>query len=201
MALRVWFCSTTRAAEGDLQMNVNPGLLQGAIEQNTEVLNIAPGISRNALLCAICDNESSFGADCNPHPEAAYMSGSIRKYLGIDPSGRPGRWFNAAAWNAWGMHSAMSHGPTQIMGAVLWDLGYKGPPYRLAEDLSMAIHWTVVYINTRGAGAQTVEQVGDAYNSGSYRDKFQPTAYMNALRENYTRWLQIYPEPASSSNA
>jgi len=176
-------------------MRIDPQILKAAIMQQAPgITNISSTINKPALLCAIADNESSFGDDCNPRLEASYIRGSVRKYLGIDPTGRHGKWYEAEPWEAWGILSAMSHGPTQIMGTVLWGLGYKDNPAYLGEDVGVqvAVQYTVAYINARANGAQTVEQVADAYNSGSYKDRFVPQAYVNAFKQNYDRWLEVF---------
>lgn len=167
-------------------------LTAAIVSQASNLLPAFPWVNAPALLSAICDNESSFGADCNPRLEASYLRGSVRKYLGIDSSGAPGRWYSPDSWAAWGINSACSHGPTQIMGAVLWDLGYREHPDNLYRDPVVAIIWTIRYLTARAAGATTVEQMGDAYNSGSFRDRFQPVGYMHSLRINYDRWVPIY---------
>lgn len=174
-------------------MQMDSQTLSAAIVSQAPNLQSAfPWVNAPALLSAICDNESSFGADCNPRLEASYLRGSVRKYLGIDSSGAPGRWYNPDSWDAWGLYSACSHGPTQIMGATLWDLGYHDNPTNLSRDAVVAMIWTIRYIQARAEGAATVEQIADAYNSGSYRDRFQPTAYMQELRLNYDHWVTVY---------
>lgn len=175
-------------------MQVAPQILTSAIvSQAPNLKPIFPWANAPALLSAICDNESSFGRDCNPRLEASYLRGSVRKYLGIDPTGANGRWYSPDSWQSWGIYSACSHGPTQIMGAVLWDLGYRESPDNLFRDSVLAMIWTIRYMGARARGATMVEQVGDAYNSGSFRDRFQPRGYMQTLVTNYNRWVSVYP--------
>lgn len=176
-------------------MNIGTQALTDAIAAQAPTLqSFFPWVNAQALLSAVCSNESDFGKDCNPRLEASYLRGSVRKYLGIDSTGANGRYYSPASWSAWGMYSACSHGPTQIMGATLWDLGYQDDPTALVRDPNLAMIWTIKYIKARAQGATTVEEVADAYNSGSFRDRFQPLSYMQEMQQNYDHWVTMYPQ-------
>lgn len=88
----------------------------------------------------------------------------------------------------WGDYAACSYSNFQILYITAQELGYQGPPLGLDRD-SVAIRFVVEYLNRRAfaRGAKTVEQVADAYNSGSFRDEFQPVAYIQKFVRQYEK--------------
>jgi hypothetical protein len=66
------------------------------------------------------------------------------------------------------------------MYPTAYELGFNASPWTLWDDI-VAVPWIVKYINVRARGAQTVEQIADAYNSGSFRDSFKPAHYIDRV--------------------
>jgi hypothetical protein len=66
------------------------------------------------------------------------------------------------------------------MFPVARELGYHDVPWRLIEDPLVGGYWATEYLLRRGVdrGATTVTDLLDAYNSGTHRDAFVPTAYL-----------------------
>lgn len=143
------------------------------------------------LLAAITGNESSWGIkQYTPNFEPAYYRGG-GYYL------KPGnQWLRdlvaeyeecaAMSWSAW-----------QIMFPTAWELGYRGHPWGLAEAED-ALPWVVQYLGRRVfnewkkaptpelvAPAMTLAQVGDAYNTGTHRDRNRNLKYEHDLEVHY----------------
>ncbi len=141
------------------------------------------------LLLAFCYSESSWGRDRYvPRQEPGYSPG--------------GKYFNAALWRRYGALSAMSFGWAQVMYPVAVELAQRptaafsiGHPWELM-DARVCAGAVVEYLNQRafsGPGpAMTVEDVGDAYNSGTCRDANTVPEYRKRIRTGYdaaVAWL------------
>ena len=136
-----------------------------------------------ALLIAMTANESSWGTDCAPRFEPGYYRGGA--YF-LKPAND---WLRDLV-RRYGQCAAMSWGPWQIMYPVAYELGYKGSahahPWGLYEP-EISLHWVIEYLNRRvfAAGALTVAQVGDAYNTGNCRDANHNLEYETDLEAHY----------------
>lgn len=131
-----------------------------------EGLTLPKGIDGAKLLWAISGCESTFGYDCKPRHEAGYCSGGT---YGADP--------DVLALTAKLGHLAhCSVGPWQLMLA-----NWVGITDTTAFDLDTCASQTVRFINRRILGQQhamTLSEIFDSYNSGNFRDKNVPVAYM-----------------------
>ena len=143
------------------------------------------GIDPKALLIAMTGNESSWGANCAPRFEPGYYRGGAY-YKKPDND-----WLRKLV-TKYEQCAAMSWGPWQIMFPVAYELGYKGSahahPWGLYEP-EISLHWVVEYLNRRVFNgplpARTVRQVGDAYNTGSFRDMNHNDKYETDLELHY----------------
>lgn len=144
------------------------------IQWGSHVLKCPEGIDSLALLGAIAEVESDFGALALPRHEKAYDHG--------------GRYFDRERWLLHGALAACSYGSFQIMYATACELGFdwRRSPLDLQSD-EVGIIWVVEYIRRRclDRGAQTISQIGDAYNSGSFKDGNYPQEYVNKLSLAY----------------
>ncbi len=167
-----------------------------AIEQMHETIHIPDGcdIDSKILLIAMTGNESSWGTDLKPKDEPGYYRGG---YYYKKPDNE---WLRKLV-TKYGMCAAMSWGPWQIMYPVAYELGYKGSahahPWGLYEP-EVSLHWVIEYLNRRTfrrwdaapaprlvAPAMTVPQVGDSYNTGSFRDMNHNESYERDLQQHY----------------
>lgn len=127
------------------------------------------------LLWALSGNESSFGADCTPRHENGYCPEANGRY-----SSAP---IVQVLTARFGHAAHCSYGPWQIM---LINCGKDADP-ALFDRCEYAAMKTVAHINTAilDRGAKTLEQIADAYNSGSFKDGNVPTEYIKRLVANY----------------
>ena len=99
-----------------------------------------------------------------------------------------GKYFDFNLWQLHGSLAACSYGPWQIMFPVAVELGFNCniQPYSLTEPVN-SIHWVIEYIVRRALkkGADNIEKVFDAYNSGSCRDEIIPIHYIERGVEAY----------------
>jgi hypothetical protein len=143
--------------------------------------------NKKALLVAIAKNESSFGKHLGPRLEPAY---DVRGY-----------YFRRSylirnQYSKFGDAVAKSYGPFQIMYPVACELGFdldESPT--LLADFDINTQYAVEYINVRAIKyADSVEDIFDAYNSGSSRDQNIPVNYVNRGMRNYEAACREFPE-------
>ncbi len=93
---------------------------------------------------------------------------------------------------------ATSFGAFQVLGTVAYELGHKGDPNDMCNDVVGAF-WAIQYINRRilfrdshkhlfedGVPLEDqIKSIGDAYNSGSAVDRHEPKRYMRDLWKAY----------------
>lgn len=146
-------------------------IIQGA------ALVLAPEVSfANPLLLlgSLAEVESEFGKYNVPKHEASFDLG--------------GRYANRTLWAMHGSMAACSWSSFQLMFPVAVEMGFNParPPWELSDD-EVAIHFVVAYIQRRilRPGASSVEEFADAYNSGSFKDRFVPTDYVDRFRAAY----------------
>lgn len=124
------------------------------------------------LLWAIAGLESDWGRQrLFVRHEAEFM-----------PSGKYGRAEHLRRlWDEYGILAASSLGTWQVMAVTAWELGFRGHPIELQQDAACAT-WAAKLIAQRivkRQGAQTLERVLDAYNTGTHRDRAIPRAYID----------------------
>ena len=133
-------------------------------------------IDRTRFLLALSGIESSFGRNNVKRFEPAYAPG--------------GRYFKAEhlqkAHEKFGDDASCSWGPWQILYIVCQEYGYEGEPKDL-EDGEVSGPYVIKHLNRFAwYGADTVEKVLDAYNSGNHRDKNVPEAYIEKFWKHYS---------------
>lgn len=127
------------------------------------------------LLWAIAGVESGWGANCGPRLEPAYWTGKYSKDQ-----------IQAELNFIHGKDGASSLGPWQIMAVHAYRSGFK--PAELRTDAERACLATVGFLNREILGrqhARTLEEIGDAYNSGNFKDANKVPEYVAKLRHNY----------------
>lgn len=166
-------------------MKIDPFKLTEACEREGAALALPAGVNGAAVLQALAEVESSYGANAVPKHEPAYDRG--------------GRYFSPTLARGWGSWAACSYGPFQVMFPVFLELGIHVTPVS-ACDLEPGAKAAAGIIAKRikrqipdGADAETVVRtIGDAYNSGNARDKNVPTAYCDKLWAAYRRRAARY---------
>lgn len=160
-------------------MKVDPFVLTEACGRAGKALAL-PGVIGRVLLEAIAEVESSYGANAVPKYEPAYDRG--------------GRYFSPTLAKGWGAWAACSYGPFQVMFPVFLEMGLHVTPIT-ASDPDFGAEAAARLINRRFASQvpadasaeKTVKIIGDAYNSGTSRDKNVPVSYCDKLWAAYQR--------------
>lgn len=154
--------------------------LIGVCKKNGALLDLAnTGIDGVRLLWALAGNESSFGRDCKPRYESAFYTGGA--YGSSDQM--------VPLITKFGHNAACSYGAWQLMLV-------NAPVGTTPEDfanLDNACLLTINHINRRiikAQGAKTVEEIADAYNSGSFRGGVIPRKYISDCLHNYSVPMQ-----------
>lgn len=130
------------------------------------------------LLRAIAAVESSGGANNYPRFERAYapagFTATIQGHT-VKGTGRAWNHIVAKRWAEWGMASACSWGPWQILYHTAADLGYDGSPVDLWTFSEPWVRKRLDKIMRKGAA--TVEEIADAWNSGTHTDSITVPEY------------------------
>lgn len=142
---------------------------------------IGEAVDSEALLWAVYECEKYTKQYRVPRFEHAYAPGGL--YFRNSTMVR-------REYAKWGSYAACSFSNFQIMFIVARELGYDAPPLALDKD-SVALPYVVRYINTRvlKRGAATVEEIADAYNSGTHKDDIKPERYINKFTRKYAQHL------------
>lgn len=147
---------------------------------NLRLNQISLNINSKALLCALAQNESSFGKNNNPRFESVY-------YVG-------GRYYknNADLRNAirtFGKDAACSWSSWQIMYFCAYEFGFNERPSELQND-EIALPYIIKFINNRilKKNPQNLENIFDAYNSGNFKDNIIPKKYI----QDGIKWYNFY---------
>lgn len=137
----------------------------------------AKPVEGQRLLLAIAKVESSLGYWNVPRYEPGYGPG--------------GYYYKKAEhvrdlYNIWGAMAACSWSSWQLMYITAWELGYRATPLDLWHD-DDACAWVVEFINRRilARKPQSLAEVADAYNSGSFGDSNRPQRYIRKLIRAY----------------
>lgn len=155
-------------------------MIKRLIQEHAQTLPVPEGIDAEALLWAVYRCEKYDKHNRVPRYEKAYAP--------------EGAYFNDAVeklYKKWGVFASCSYSNFQILFVVAVELGYEGPPLALDHD-SVALPYVVRYIYRRcvHTGAKTVEEIADAYNSGTHLDDNVPAAYIKRFRQYYDAHLK-----------
>ena len=132
------------------------------------------------FLYALSAIESSYGRFNLPRHEPAFARG--------------GRYFQHELDRQFGDLAACSLGPWQIMFPNAHKImkGHVKPMDFLADDglnLTSAVASALWLDYEIGRGATTLEQIADAWNTGSHRDSIKPAPiYFQKVAEGWNRW-------------
>lgn len=140
-------------------------------EHGAHLLLGLTGLDPVALLKAISQVESSYGQNSNSHHEKGYCYG--------------GAYYNSALTKLYGCEAHCSYGPWQVMYPTALELMQGIVPYDLqSPETSLVV--ATMYINRAiSRGADSLEKIADAYNSGSFKDSNVPAAYIAKVQEAY----------------
>ena len=85
----------------------------------------------------------------------------------------------------YGLSAGCSFSSFQILYHTAADIGYTGAPWMLWND-DMAIRWVVALLSRIiASGADTIEKIADAWNSGNHKDDIVPVEYIEEFRKTY----------------
>lgn len=93
----------------------------------------------------------------------------------------------AERWSRYGVRTAASYGPWQMLYHTAADLGYDDEPEGLYSESTARVWADRLLSRIFAQGAETVEQVADAWNSGSFRDGIVPHEYIARVAAEYHR--------------
>lgn len=131
-------------------------------------LQFSFGLDKVAILLGLCGVESSFGKLNRPKHEEAYAPGG-RYFKNLPMQG---------LYKQYGALASCSWGPWQIMAIKAHELGYEGHPSEL-HDGRISGPYVVMNLNKIVRdGAESMEHVLDAYNTGSFRVGEPPKEYI-----------------------
>lgn len=157
-------------------------MIKKRIEEHAPELQVPEGLDAESILWAIYRMEKYDKHNRVPRFEPAYAPGGIY-YESSDAV--------KALHSTWGNWAACSYSNFQIMFVTAVELSYTGPPLALDKD-KVALPFVVKYVNERifERGAKTIEEVADAYNSGTHRDTNKPIRYINKFVRKYKKALR-----------
>lgn len=167
-----------------------------AIEAHAPGLNCPAGLDARAVLAAITYPETNWGRRYKAalFEQAYYRGGKFYK----DHVKTLVQEYESLAACSWG--------PWQILFVAARETGYQGDPWGLVDPAtSCAAVVTLLNkrcFNTWAAApdpalvepAATIAQVGDMWNSGSWRDRFVPGEYVATITEGYAESLAFYAD-------
>jgi hypothetical protein len=142
----------------------------------------------NAVMRAIAAVETNSGANSYPRFERSFAPvGDMFTVQGRLIQGT-GMNFTAVArgrWDKWGMASACSYGPWQILYHTAADRGFLGAPWELWEPSTSWEYATKEVRRQFVKGATTIQKLADAWNSGSFQDSNVPGDYITAVTKAF----------------
>lgn len=127
------------------------------------------------FLWALSGNESSFGRNLTPRFEPAYFKGG--SYYQNSPEVQ-------ALVEKYGHAAACSYGPWQLL--LVNAIGCT--PDQLQSDIGACARATIDFINREIVGrqqARTMDAIADAWNTGNWKDRNVPWAYIHELTDYY----------------
>lgn len=144
------------------------------------VRNCPPTLDATGVLHALGFVESSHGKYSVPRFEPAYS--------------RKGRYASRANDQRWGDAAACSYGPWQIMFInAQGQVPAITPAEMQTSPVSCAVATALFLDNVvlGRQGAQAIEQVLDAWNTGKFTDSILPAGdYVSRGAEDYRKWMQ-----------
>lgn len=138
------------------------------------------------VLGAIARVESNSGVNNYPRFERSFapkgMSWTIQGHV-ITGTGTNFTLVAQPRWAKWGLASACSFGPWQILYHTAADRGFTGAPWELWDQ---SRPWVEKELRRQFAkGADTIRKIADAWNSGSFTDANVPGDYVAAVTKAF----------------
>jgi hypothetical protein len=142
------------------------------------------------VLIAIAEVESQGGRNNYPRFERSYapkgQQFTIQGHI-IEGTGTNFTVVAESRWTRFGLASACSFGPHQMLYHTAADRGYQAEPWRLWNP-DLEKEWVTVELKRQFVkGANTISKIGDAWNSGSYLDANIPGDYITKLVSVYVK--------------
>ena len=144
-----------------MSLEARQATLKQIIEYHGPIIDLwlPSNISGTQLLGAIAENESTFGLHRFSKHEVSWDQG--------------GKYFQKNLWDKWGSDASCSRSSFQVMYPVCvmeYGLSSDVAP-QLLDDDHVAVMYVCKYIKRKfDGGANTLNLIFDAYNSGSHRD-------------------------------
>jgi len=152
------------------------------IKENAQKLYVPEGLCAEAILWAVYRCEKYAKHSHVPRFEKAYTPGGY--YYERSEMVRQ-------EYERWGSWAACSYSNFQILYITARELGYDGPPLALDKD-SVALPFVVKLLRRIiSRGAVTPEEIADAYNSGTHKDKHVPEKYIKKFVRFYEEYACI----------
>jgi hypothetical protein len=135
-------------------------------------------VNKEIMLGAFSLCESSGGYDKSPRFEPAYAPGG--KYYKASELQRK-------LYEMYGKDASSSWSSFQIMFLIYHELGFTKTTPEKADDDNYSMPVAIKFFNKRifRLNPKFLSQVGDAYNSGNFKDANVPTNYIKKLLDNY----------------
>ncbi len=154
-------------------------MIASLIKKHAKDLHVSPGLDPEAILWAVYRCEKYDKHNHVPRYEKAYAPGGY--YYEKSQMVRD-------EYEKWGNWAACSYSNFQILYITARELGYDGPPLALDKD-SVALPFVVKLLNRIiSRGASTPEEIADAYNSGTHKDKIVPEKYIRKFKKFYEEY-------------
>ena len=177
-------------------MITNPAIL-AAIEANAGALKCPASLDARAVLAAITWPETTWGERFKAGLfEPAYYRGGKFYHRHVITLVHTYESLAACSYSAW-----------QILFVAAYETGFRGDPWDLI-DPAVGCPAVVALLNKRCFNvwenapdpklippASSIVQVGDLWNSGSWRDRFVPGDYVKSIEEGYAEALAFYDAP------
>lgn len=157
------------------------------IRERAGELKCPAGVDALQLLWALAGNESDFGRDCGPRHEDSYCPNTKGRYATAI----------GELTKQWGCLAHMSYGPWQVMFCNTEGVS----PFDLAMDAETGLIAAIQHLNQRvfRQGAQTLDQIADAYNTGSYKQGVPPAKYIENLKRRYDMPVPLAPSAGAGT--
>lgn len=154
----------------------------------SELQYLLGSLSLDKLLRAIAIVETEDGRNNWPRVESSYLPKGERYTVQGRIIAGTGLNVNQVVmdrWRKFGLPTAASWGPWQILYHTAADRGFDGPPHLLHDgglsSIFVRSHLHTILLDH----ARTIEDIADAWNSGNHHDDIVPHDYQRKLREAY----------------
>lgn len=166
-----------------------PEAIEMAVTRGAAGLHVPVGWNARALLFALARQETTSWERMRASKhENVYCYGGRYHSAKLKPE----EWLYGCAVHC-------SYSPWQIMYPTAYLHGFRGDPVALRSPL-VAIDYVVAELNRKVFDKfidETIEDVADAWNSGTARDGIEPIPYKKAVAAHYAAFAGGPPPPAT----